>query len=240
LAGLDHVGEAGGFAVAHEDEDGAVGDEDLGGEDKAAALGGEEALAENAAEARGDARAYLRLLGRGEDVEEAVQGHGGVAGVHGADDEVAGLGGADGHLDGLEVAKFADDDDVGVFAEGAREGGGEGAGVEADLALGDVAAGGGLDDLYGVLAGDDVVVANGVELVDEGGEGGGLAGADGAGGEEEAVVVGEKLADGVEVAQAELVEAREALEAWSSLTRASRSAERARERVAKSERFSKV
>jgi hypothetical protein len=34
--------------------------------------------------------------------------------------------GADGHLDRLEVAEFADDDDVGVLAEGALERGGEG------------------------------------------------------------------------------------------------------------------
>jgi hypothetical protein len=45
-----------------------------------------------------------------------------------------------------------------------------------------------------------------VELADHGGEGGGLAGADRAGDEDEAVVVGEELADGLEVAQAEVVE----------------------------------
>jgi hypothetical protein len=73
----------------------------------------------------GHAGADLRLLRRREDVEQAVERGGGVAGVHGADDEVAGLGGADGHLDRLEVAQFADDDHVGVLAEGALEGGGE-------------------------------------------------------------------------------------------------------------------
>ena len=62
---------------------------------------------------------------------------------------MTGLGGAEGPIEGLQVAEFADDDDVAVFAEGAREGGGEGAGVGADFAWGGVAAPGVLDDLEG-------------------------------------------------------------------------------------------
>jgi len=126
--------------------------------------------------------------------------------VHGGDHEVAGLGGADRHLDRLEVAQLADDDDVGILAQGAFERGGEGLGVGADLALGDVAADGGLHDLDGVLDRDDVVLAFLVQLGDERGEGGGLARADRAGDEDEAVVVGEQFADRLEVAQAEVVE----------------------------------
>jgi hypothetical protein len=166
---------------------------------------GQEALADDAAERLGHAGADLRLLRRREDVEQAVERRGGVAGVHRADDEVAGLGGADGHLDRLEVAELADDDDVGVLAEGALERGEEGLGVRADLALGDVAALGGLHDLDGVLDRDDVVGrAVSLRSRDHGGEGGGLAGTDRAGDEDEAVVVGEELAERLEVGAAEL------------------------------------
>ena len=208
-AGFEDVAQALGFAVADEGDDGGVGDEEFAGEDEAAVGCGEEPLAEDAAETFGDGGADLGLLRRWEDVEQTVERGGGVAGVHGADDEVAGFGGGDGHLDGFEVAEFADDDDVGVFAEGALEGGGEGGGVGADLALGEVAAEGGLDDFDGVLDGDDVVLAGFVEGGDEGGEGGGFAGAGGAGDEDEPVVVAEEFLDGDEVAQAEFVEFRD-------------------------------
>jgi len=71
--------------------------------------------------------------------------------------------------------------------------------VRADFALRDVAAFGGLHDLDGVFDGDDVILARLVEPGDERGEGGGLAGADGAGDEDEAVVIGEELLDRLEV-----------------------------------------
>jgi hypothetical protein len=71
--------------------DGGVVDEDLAGEHEAAVAGGQQALADDAAQALGDAGADLRLLGGREDVEQAVERGGGVARVHGADDEVAGL-----------------------------------------------------------------------------------------------------------------------------------------------------
>ena len=115
--------------------------------------------------------------------------------MHGADDEMAGLGRGDGHLDGLQVAELADVDDVGVLAEGALEGAGERLRVLADFALGDIATLGRLHDLDGILHGDDVIGARLVEIVDHRGERGGLAGADGAGDEDQAVVVGEEFLD---------------------------------------------
>ena len=198
-ARLHRIFQARGLAFFDEVLNRRVADENFAGEDDGAVDGREEALADDAAETLGDAGANLRLLRRRKHVEQAVEGRGGVAGVHCADDEVARLGGADRHLDGLEVAEFADDDDVGVFAEGPFEGGGEGAGVWADFALGDVAALGEVDDFDGVFDGDDVVGAGLVEVGDHRGEGGGLAGADGAGDENEAVVVGEEFVEGRDV-----------------------------------------
>ena len=79
-----------------------------------------------------------------------------VEGVQRAHDEVAGLGGDDGRLDRLEVAHFADEDDVGVLAQGAAQGGREVDGVVPDLALVDEAQAVVVDVLDRVLDGDDV------------------------------------------------------------------------------------
>jgi hypothetical protein len=119
--------------------------------------------------------------------------------VHGADDEVAGLGRADRHLDRLEVAQLPDHDDVGVLAERALERREEGLGVLADLALRHVASLRPLDHLDRVLDRDDVVLAGLVEVGDHRGQRRRLAGADRARDEDEAVVVAQELLQRVEV-----------------------------------------
>src|SRR2546428_1782310 len=106
-----------------------------------------------------------------------------VVGVQGGEDEMAGEGGADADLGGFEVAGFADEDDVGVLTEEGAEGAGEGA---ADLVL-DLDLVDALEVvLDGILGGHDVD-AGGVDRVDGGVEGGGLARAGGAGDEDHAV-----------------------------------------------------
>jgi hypothetical protein len=104
--------------------------------------------------------------------------------------KVAGEGGLDGDLGGLEVAGFADHDAVWVLAE---EGAQDAAEVEADAFVD-----GDLDDaldvvLDGVLGGEELRV-DGVDLVEAGVKGGGLAGAGGACDDEDAV----GLLDGVQ------------------------------------------
>jgi hypothetical protein len=206
-AGLHRVAQAGALVFADETLDGEVVDHDLAGELKAAAVGGEQTLANDAAQALRHAGANLRLLGGGKHVEQPVQRGRGVARVHRADDEVTRLGRADRHLDRFEVAQLADNDDVGILAQRALERGEKRPGVLADLALRNVAALRGLDDLDGILDRDDVVRARLVEEVDERGERGGLAGADGARDEDEPVVVGEQFLDRLDVlAEAELLE----------------------------------
>ena len=113
-----------------------------------------------------------------------------------ADDQVAGLGGGDGVFDGFEVVHLAHDDDVRVFAQRGLEGGMIGDGVFADLTLGHGAVLGNLKDLDGFLHGDDVVGTFFVGHVDHGGEGRGLARADGAGDEDQTVVVVQQPFDG--------------------------------------------
>ena len=137
-AGLDVGGDAEGLVVAYEGADGGGGDHDLEGGDAAGAvLAGHEGLGDDGDEGGGELGPDLLLLVGGEGVDDAVDGAGGAGGVEGGEDEVAGFGGGDGRLHGLEVAHFADEDDVRVLAEGAAEGLREGGDVDADFALGD-------------------------------------------------------------------------------------------------------
>jgi hypothetical protein len=67
-------------------------------------------------------------------------------------------------VDRLEVAHLADEDHVGVLAQGALDAGREGRRVRADLALVDDAALVRVQELDRVLDGEDVVVARAVDL----------------------------------------------------------------------------
>ena len=69
---------------------------------------------------------------------------------------MAGLGREQRDLGGLEVAHLADEDDVGILAQGGAQRPREAVGVEADLALVDDAAPVLVHELDGVLDGDDV------------------------------------------------------------------------------------
>ena len=191
--GIDGAGYALGLGIAHHGGNGGGVHEDLAGESDAALAAGEKTLAEDTAKALRDHGANLGLLAGGEHVEDAVECRGGVAGVHGADDQVTGLGGGDGHLDGGQVAELTDDDDIGIFAQGGAQGAAEGGRVLADLTLGDIAPKAGMEEFEGVFDGDDVIVTRSVELVDEGVERGRFSRADGAGDEDEAVVIAQQL-----------------------------------------------
>ena len=198
FTGLHDAIEHEGFAFANAVGDGGVVDEDFEGHGAAVAVGaGDELLGDDAAEGFGDHDADLLALIDGEDVEDTVQGARGVAGMEGAENQVTSFGSGDGEGDGFEVAHFTDHDDVGVLTERATKSGGEGFGVGVDFALVDVAAFGFEDEFDGVFEGDDVVLALFIDFVDEGGEGGGLAATDGAGDEDEAVVVADEGADSV-------------------------------------------
>jgi hypothetical protein len=65
--------------------------------------------------------AHHLLFRRREDVDDAVDGLGGGAGVQGAEDQVPGLGGGQRQADGLQVAQLAHQDHVRVFAQGGAQ-----------------------------------------------------------------------------------------------------------------------
>ena len=105
----DHVPDAAGHA------------QDLAGGDAAAVVRAHEALGDDALERAGEHRAHLLVHVRREEVDDAVDRLGGVDGVDGREDEVAGLGRAQRGVDRLLVAHLADEDDVRVLAQDAAQ-----------------------------------------------------------------------------------------------------------------------
>ncbi len=102
---------------------------------------------------------------------------------------MAGFGGEQRGGNGFEVAHFADQDDVGILTQSGAQRGGKVRGVNFDFALVDEAALVTVQKLDGVLDGDEVVGAIGVDAVDHGGERGGLAGTGSAGDEHQAALL---------------------------------------------------
>ena len=135
----------------------------------------EKLLREHGAQRAGHLLADLRLLVLGEDVDDAVDGHGRAAAVQGGQHQMAGLGGGQGQRHGLAVAHLADQDDVGTLAQGRAQAGGEALHVGADLALVDEAAPRLVHELDGILQRDDVAGACPVDRFEHGGERGRLA-----------------------------------------------------------------
>ena len=74
-------------------------------------------LRDDRAQRLGQHRAHHFFFGRREHVDDAVDGLGGGAGVQRAEHQVAGFRGGQRQADGLQVAHFADQDDVRVFAQ---------------------------------------------------------------------------------------------------------------------------
>jgi hypothetical protein len=151
--------------------------------------------------------AHLRLLVGREHVDDAVDGLGRARRVHRAEHEVTGLGGGERERDGLEVAKLADQDHVGVLAQTAAQRVGERLGLGADLALVDQRALRLVHELDRVLEGEDVTRHGLVEVVDHRRERGRLAAAGRAGDEDEALLLVAQLAE--DRRQPEILEARD-------------------------------
>ncbi len=124
-------------------------------------------LSDDATERGREHGADLGLLVRRENVDDPVDGFAGVVGVERAENEQASFGSGEGERDRLEVAHFADEDDVGVLAEGGAEAGGEGGRLDRDLALGDDRLLVAVDELDGLLDGDDVAAEIRIDVVEQ-------------------------------------------------------------------------
>jgi hypothetical protein len=131
----------------------------------------------------------------GENVDDPVDRLCGALGVEGGQHEVTGFGGREGGRDRLEVAQLADQDHVGVLPQHVLQGGGEGLGVLAHLALVDQRLLVRVDELDRVLDRHDVGPPRPVDDVDQAGQGGRLPRAGRTGHEDETPVEGGERRD---------------------------------------------
>jgi len=193
------------LALADEVADRGRGEQDLAGRDAPGAVGGrQQLLGDDPLQRDRELDAHLLLLGRREDVDDAVDRLRRVLRVQRGEDEVTGLRRGQRRVDRLEVAHLADEDHVGVLAQRGLQAKAEGLRVGADLALVDDALLVAVQELDRVLDGHDVLFARGVDLVHDRGQRGRLPRARGAGDEHEAArPAGQVVHDG---RQAELVD----------------------------------
>ena len=146
-----------------------------------AVLGAGQLLGDDPHDGLGELGGHEPLLFRGDHADQAFQDLGRVRIEHGGEDLVPGLGREQGEPDGRGVAEISGDDHVGVLGDRLLDplrGRGD---VRADLALGDEGLLVGIDRLDGILDRDDLAVDRLVQVVDQGREGGRLAGAGWAG-----------------------------------------------------------
>ena len=118
-------------------------------------------------------------------IEQSRYRAGRVVGVQRAENQVAGQGGLDGHGGGVEVADFADHDDVGVLPQDAAQAAGEGHSLfVAHLGLADA-----VELVFdGIFEREDVFFLA-VDAVQRGIERGAFSGAGGTGDEDQTVFV---------------------------------------------------
>ena len=101
--------------------------------------------------------------------------------MQGAEHQVAGFGGGDRQLDRLQIAQLPHQDHVRVLAQGGPQGIGEAAGVVVELALMHHALYRFVGEFDRIFDREDVLSPVLVDVIEDGGEGGGLARAGGTG-----------------------------------------------------------
>src|SRR2546423_6415992 len=105
--------------------------------------------------------------------------------MEGSENEVTSCGRGQGQLNRLQIAQFADEQNVGVFTQCSAEGVGKRAGMNTDLAVLHEAVLAAMHEFNRILHRDDVVVPLEVGEVHHGGKGGGFSRAGGAGNQNE-------------------------------------------------------
>ncbi len=182
-----------------------VGHQDFERDDPALAVDArQQRLTDDPFEHQRQLHPHLRLLVRREDVDDAVDGRRRRVGVQRRKRQVARFRNPQRRLDRLQIAHFADQDDVRILTQRRPQRVGEVLGVAVDLALVHQATLVLVQVLDRVLDGEDVGLALDVDLVDHRGQGRRLAAAGGAGHEHQTARPLGQLAD--DRRQPELIE----------------------------------
>jgi hypothetical protein len=186
--------------------DGAGVEHDLDGRNDTAGGRRNEALANDGAQGGGHLAANLVAFVRGKEIEGAADGRVGRGRVQGGQHQMARVRGGEGGHEGLAVAHFADDDDVGILAHDVDEGAFEAERIEADFTLFD-------DGLFvvehildGVFERDDVALFGFVDVLDHRRQCAGFAAARGARDQDDAALGAGDFA--------ELLRQAQIMEAW--------------------------
>ncbi len=166
-AGLDHRVHLLELALTDQVPHRVVGQHDLHrGDPPPAVGGGQQRLRDDTLDRRGELRADLSLLLAREDVDDAVDRRRRAARVQRREDEMPRLRRRQRGGDRFEVPHLAEQDHVGVLAEGAAQSFGKPARVAADLALVDEALAVAVEELDRILDRQDVRGTGPVDLVD--------------------------------------------------------------------------
>lgn len=160
----------------------------------------QETLGENGDKTIGKLRRDGALDFGRERSNDALEGFNAGGGMDGGHDEMAGFGGVEGESHGFGLPHFANHQDIGIFSEGVEEGLFEAWCVAPHLALSDVGALGAERVFDGALDGQDMPGFGGVDLLEQGGQRGGLAAAGRAADQDESVRVGDEFPEvGMEI-----------------------------------------
>ena len=130
----------------------------------------------------------MRLLVGGECIDQPIDGGRGAVGVQRRHDQNAHFSRGNRNAHGFQVAKLAHQNHVRILSQGGVQGGREGGGMHADLALADEAVLAYVHKLDRILDGEDVAFLARIDVIDHGSERGGFAGSCLAGHQNQAAV----------------------------------------------------
>ena len=167
LADLDHAGDLVRFSFAHEVRDRRVDHQNFERGNAARLVDSlEKVLRDHALERFRQRRANLVLLIGRENVDDTIDGFGRARGVQRSENKVTGGRRGQRQLDRFQVAHFADENDVRVFAQRSAQRVGKGTGVHADFAMLNETVLAAMHEFDRIFDRDDVIVPLQVGVID--------------------------------------------------------------------------
>ena len=176
--GGNGVGDLWGLALTDQVADGGRNRHNFGCQYTApSALVGKQLLGNNSLQAHAQLHTDLVLLIGGEYLNNTVHSVSCGVCMQGCKHQMAGFRGDQRRFDGLQVTHFTHENHIRILTEDGFQTIGKGAGILPDLTLVDNALVGGVNIFNGIFQGDNMLALGMIDLVQQAGEGSGLAGA---------------------------------------------------------------